>query len=296
MQQSVQGMLETFARRFEAKNIPPAQSSTVSATPPSSGNADPPPPELVPVPVEYARPEKDPMLPNFDGTSDAAEFFEQCQEIFRAKHTPPPAQLNFGILALRGTARTFIREKQPASFAEMKELLLSRFRLPNESYHIHIKIRALSMQGENLEGYLKDFKYLSGKLGAAMSASDKFVTFVNGLSPAVAVEVLRTKPTTFDEAERAALDYFACRRSTKAHVAFHSDVVADVNSLYGGASPRGDRRAYSQRPKGSPRAGRSGYSPRSNSAPFRPKGRDRSRSTSSHRGELHALNPPSGRS
>ena len=31
--------------------------------------------------------DKDPQLPNYDGNSDATEFFEQCAEIFRARNT-----------------------------------------------------------------------------------------------------------------------------------------------------------------------------------------------------------------
>ena len=298
MQNAVVDMLGQWARRYEETHTPTPAVPNPSA---SSSNGPIPeehPPIPVPVPVpapvmrEFARPDKDPQLPGFDGTTDALEFFEQCQEIFRAKHTPPEAQLNYGILALKGTARTFIREKQPATFQEMKELLLSRFRLPNENYHLHIKIRSLVMQGENLEGYLKDFKYLAGKLGSALSPSDKFVTFVNGLAPGVSVEVLRAKPTTFDEAEKAALDYFACRRSTRAHVAFQSDIVADVNALYSGFTPRRGHRSNSQLLKGSPRIGR--RESRSHSAP-RAHSRDRSRSPSSQRGEVHAIHS-SGRS
>ena len=60
--------------------------------------------------------DKDPQLPNYNGNSDATEFFEQCAEIFRAMNTSPLAQLNNGSLALRGSARVFIREKRPATF------------------------------------------------------------------------------------------------------------------------------------------------------------------------------------
>ena len=56
--------------------------------------------------------DNDLQLPNYDGNSDATEFFEQCAEIFRARNTSSLAQLNYGItssLALRGSARVFIR-------------------------------------------------------------------------------------------------------------------------------------------------------------------------------------------
>ena len=38
--------------------------------------------------------DKDPQLPNYDGNSDATEFFEQCAEYFRARYTASLAQFN----------------------------------------------------------------------------------------------------------------------------------------------------------------------------------------------------------
>ena len=96
-----------------------------------------------------SRTDKDPQLPNYDGNSDATEFFEQCAEIFRALNTSPLTQLNYGILALR-----------PTMFGELKELILGRFWLPNEAFHLATKLRSLQMSGDNLESYLRDFKLL----------------------------------------------------------------------------------------------------------------------------------------
>ena len=81
----------------------------------AEGPSAPPPPYS-----PRSRTDKDPQLPNYDGNSDATEFFEQCAEIFRARNTCPLAQLNYGILALRGSARVFIREKRPTTFGEFK--------------------------------------------------------------------------------------------------------------------------------------------------------------------------------
>ena len=92
--------------------------------------------------------DKDPQLPNYDGNSDATKFFEQCAEIFQARDTSPLAQLKYRILALRGSARVFILEKRPATFGELKELILGRFRLPNEDFHLATKLRSLQMSGD----------------------------------------------------------------------------------------------------------------------------------------------------
>ena len=106
--------------------------------------------------------EKDPQLPNYDGNSDATEFFEQCAEIFRARNTSSLAQLNYGILALRGSARIFIHKK----IGELKKLILWRFRLPNEGFHLAMKLRSLQMSYDYLESYLQDFKFVASKLGS----------------------------------------------------------------------------------------------------------------------------------
>ena len=56
----------------------------------AEGPSAPPPPSS-----PRSRTDKDPQLPNYDGNSDATEFFEQCAEIFRARNTSPLAQLNY---------------------------------------------------------------------------------------------------------------------------------------------------------------------------------------------------------
>ena len=63
------------------------------------------------------------------------------------------------------------------------------------------------MSGDNLESYLRDFKLVASKLGSSLTDSDKRITVINGLSDQVALEVLRAKPNSFEEAERAALEY-----------------------------------------------------------------------------------------
>ena len=51
------------------------------------------------------------------------------------------------------------------------------------------------MSGDNLESYLRDFKFVASKLGSFLTDSDKRITFINGLSNQVALEVLRAKLT-----------------------------------------------------------------------------------------------------
>ena len=48
-----------------------------------------------PHPSPHSSADKDPQLPNYDGNSDATEFFEQRAEIFLARNTSPLAQLNY---------------------------------------------------------------------------------------------------------------------------------------------------------------------------------------------------------
>ena len=232
--------------------------------------------------------DKDPQLPNYDGNGDATEFFEQCAEIFRARNTSPLAQLNYGILALRGTARTFIREKRPCSFAALKELVMGRFRLPNEDFQMATKLRSLQMSGDNLEAYLRDFKFVASKIGTSLTDSDKRITFINGLSSLVALEVLRSKPATFEDAERTALEFYSCRRLTKNHVQFSSGIESEVNSLYGkrpsfSASPR--RRSHSDS------SNSSGFS----SASRRPRDHQHRGRSPRPSGQVHAV-LPGGRS
>ena len=57
------------------------------------------------------------------------------------------------------------------------------------------------MSGDNLESYLRDFKFVASKLESSMTGSDKRITFINGLSNQVALEVLRSKPNSFEDAE-----------------------------------------------------------------------------------------------
>ena len=44
--------------------------------------------------------------------------------------------------------------------------------------------------------------------------------------------MLRAKPNSFEEAERAALEYYSCRRLTKNNVQFSSVIQSEVNVLY----------------------------------------------------------------
>ena len=64
------------------------------------------------------------------------------------------------------------------------------------------------MSGDNLESYLRDFKFVASKLGYSMTDNDKRITFINGLSNQVALEVLRSKLNSFEEPQQAALEYF----------------------------------------------------------------------------------------
>ena len=121
-------------------------------------------------------------------------------------------------MALRGSDRIFVREKRPATFGELNELILGRFRLHNEDFHLATKLRSLQLSGDNLESYLRDFKFVAYNLGSSQTDSDKRITFINGLSNKVALEVLRANPNSFEEAELAALEYYSCRRLTKNHV------------------------------------------------------------------------------
>ena len=62
------------------------------------------------------------------------------------------------------------------------------------------------MSGDNLESYLRGFKFVASKLGSSLTDSDKRITFINGLINQVALEVVRSKPNPFEDAERAALE------------------------------------------------------------------------------------------
>ena len=236
----------------------------------------------------------DPLLPTYEGNGDYAEWFEQCEEIFDAKRVHPTSQLKFARLALRGMARTLVREKQPTTLLAMQELLSGRFRLPNEDFHLTTKLRSLVQQGDNLEVYLREFKFVAAKL-PKLSDDDKRITFMNGLSAQVNLEVLRAKPLTFEAAEQAALDFYACRRYTKAQVTFQSNVVHDVNALYNWAPRDRAGAGYNQRnfraanrpQQGASQSRRRSQSPRQayrgsdNFRPPRPRSTDRAGSQSS---------------
>ena len=114
----------------------------------------------------------------------------------------------------------------------MQEILSVRFRLPNENFHITTKVRSLAQQGEYLKVYLREFKFVASKL-PKLSDYNKRINFMNGLSPQVNLEVLRARPLTFEDAECHAIDFYAYRRCSKAQVTFQSNVVHDVNALYG---------------------------------------------------------------
>ena len=68
----------------------------------------------------------------------------------------PEAQLNFTIIALQGTARRLAKEKKTATFAELKQQLLSKFHLANEDYHLDMTLRARRQRGEDLDTYLQE--------------------------------------------------------------------------------------------------------------------------------------------
>ena len=145
-------------------------------------------------------------------------------------------------------ARTLIREKNPGTLTELQEILSRRFRLPNEDFHLTTKLRSLVQQGENLEVYLCEFKFVPSKL-PKLSDDDKRITLMNGLSPQVNLKVLRARPLTIEDAELDAIEYYACRRYSQAQVTFQSNVVHDVNALYG-RSP-GDRSGAGYSSRGS---------------------------------------------
>ena len=56
---------------------------------------------------EYAKPDKDPGVPAYDGTEDPIDYFDHVEDLFRAKRTPPEAQLNFTIIATQTIAQVF---------------------------------------------------------------------------------------------------------------------------------------------------------------------------------------------
>ena len=102
------------------------------------------------------KPDKDPGLPTYDGNGDASEFFTTVEEIFEAKMVSAQGQLAFTKLALKGTARQLVREKKPTSYLDLKALILNRFKLPNEEYHLITKLRTLVQNDDDLEKYIKD--------------------------------------------------------------------------------------------------------------------------------------------
>ena len=109
------------------------------------------------------------------------------------------------------------------------------------------------MSGGNLESYLRGFKFVASKLGSSLTDGDKRIIFINGLSNHVALEVIRAKPNSFEDAERAELEYYFCRRLKKNHVQLSTGIESEVNVLYRRksffASPR--RRSFSDLSAGS---------------------------------------------
>ena len=106
----------------------------------------------------YAKPPKDPMLPTYDGTQDVQEYFSLLEDIFRAKCTSPTDQFNFSVLAMRGPARSLVKEKPLTSYEELKTCVKARFRLPNEDFHLAVRLRALQQHGDNYDAYLRDYR------------------------------------------------------------------------------------------------------------------------------------------
>ena len=64
------------------------------------------------------------------------------------------------------------------------------------------------MSGDNLESYLRDFKFVASKLVSSLTDSDKRITFINGLRNQVALEVLRSKPNSFEAPNKRHLNIF----------------------------------------------------------------------------------------
>ena len=104
-----------------------------------------------------------------------------------------------------------------------------------------------------MESYLRGCKFVASKLGSSLTNSDTRITFINGLRKQVALEVFPSKPNSFEDAGRAALEYFYLRHLTKNHVQPSSGIESEVNVLYRrqsfSASPR--QRSFSDSSAGS---------------------------------------------
>jgi len=210
----------------------------------------------------FPRTEKDPNLPQYDGNTDIREHFSLLEDIFLAKNVSETGKLNYTVLTFRGQVRAFVKEKKPTSYDELKAILLKRYQLPNEEYHLTCKLRSLHQNGENVDTYVKDFKYLLSRL-PNISENDKFVTFFNGLQPAVMQEVLRLKVTDYETAEQTAIDYYACRKISKLQVSFQSGLTKEVGRMYQ-RHHLPDRHGKQRRP--SPKGAQRDRSPRGSSS------------------------------
>ena len=105
-------ILETLCARLAPESAPPLPPAAPQR--PELAVNLPDPTILHPTPTpsssgDYARPDKDPGPPVYDGTQDPNDYFDHVEDLFRAKRTPPEAQLNFAIVAMQGTARFLVK-------------------------------------------------------------------------------------------------------------------------------------------------------------------------------------------
>ena len=71
--------------------------------------------------------DEDPQLRNYDGNSDATEFFEQCAKNFRARNPSCLGPLNCGILALRVPLEFLFARSGPLRLSSSKSLFCGDF-------------------------------------------------------------------------------------------------------------------------------------------------------------------------
>ena len=132
----------------------------------------------------YAKPHIDPLLPHLEETMDVIEYFSNLEDIFLAKRTPPESQFRFTLLALTAAQRLLVKENGASTYADLKEIVLKRYKSPNEEYHRTVALQALTQQGDDLEGYLRDFKLAVANIPvASLSDREKRTAFVRGLPP-----------------------------------------------------------------------------------------------------------------
>ena len=86
---------------------------TVPATPAQPQMGPPAPIRSMPIPVVAGVPDKDPHLPNCDDLSDPADVLDIWEDHFRAKLTSAASQFNYAMIALQGTARSFVKSAFP---------------------------------------------------------------------------------------------------------------------------------------------------------------------------------------